>query len=360
MVKTMLDYIGESGKAIDHIIDNSDRLFQGFINGCINRSFDHIYLLGSGTSYNALMGIRTVVESLLDIHVTTINPEWFIDTYPLIGPTTLVIGLSHAGQSRSTIEALDYARNKGAYTIGVTGFLDAPINDHCEICVLMDSGEESVGAKTKGFFGSMTTIVMMSALLAKAKGLINSKTVDDLKARLHQCASMINENLSTSLQWFDHYQSQLTKYRRIIVTGYDGNIGALLEGTLKLVEGCRYSVVGYDQEEFMHGIYHSIDDKTLMIYLASRGRGYQRAVNLCEYIDQKHHNASIFITSKVYDGSAIPLMIKSHEDPWFKSFDYVVPLQVIAHQLSKAIGINANTSSDPNFHATMGSYVSNH
>ena len=107
----------------------------------------------------------------------------------------------------------------------------------------------------------------------------------------------------------------------------------------------------------MHGIYHSIDKHTLMIYLASNGRGYDRSIDLCNYVHQKHDNPSIVITSSSISVNGMVLTIESDEDPWFKSFEYVVPLQVIAHELSKAIGIDANTSSDPLFHATMGSYV---
>ena len=358
MVKTMLDYIDESESAILHIIHNADQLFQGFVNHFINMDIHMIYLVGSGTSYNALMAMRQGIETLMQVPVTTVYPEWLIDTYTLVKPGDMVVGLSHGGQSRSTIEALDYAKAKGAYTVAVSGFMDAPVIAHGDIGVYMASGEETVGAKTKGFFGSMVTVLLMFAYLSKAKGMIDGSTMDQLIKRIQKASRHIRVNKNHTLTWLKSSLNQLIPYRRIIVVGYDGNIGALMEGTLKLVEGCRYSVVGYDQEEFMHGIYHSIDKNTLMIYLASAGRGFKRAIDLCNYIHQKHDNPSIVITSSSsIEVNGMVLTIDSDEDPWFKSFEYVVALQVIAHELSKAIGIDANTSSDPLFHATMGSYV---
>ena len=358
MVKTMLDYIDESDAALHHIIAASDHLFQGFVTHFINQKIHMIYLIGSGTSYNALMAMRSGVEALMHIPVITVYPEWLIDAYTLVGPGDMVVGLSHGGHSRSTIEALDYAKTKGAYTVAVTGFMDAPIVMHGDIAVYMASGEETVGAKTKGFFGSMVTVLLMFAYLSKAKGYIDGSTMDHLVARIQKASGHISVNKTHTLNWLRSSLDLLTPYRRIIVVGYDGNIGALLEGSLKLIEGCRYSVAWYDQEEFMHGIYHSIDSNTLMIYLASTGRGYDRCIQLCNYIHQKHDNPSIVITSSSsIDVSGMVLTIESDEDPWFKSMEYVVALQVLAHELSKGIGIDANTSSDPLFHATMGSYV---
>lgn len=357
MVKTMLDYIDESEDAVGHIIENSDTLFQGFVDYFIHRNIHVIYMVGSGTSYNALLAMRTLVESLMKTNVIVTYPEWLIDQYTWIQPNDMVIGLSHGGQSRSTIEALDYAKQYGATTVAISGYVDSPIAQHGDITVLMDSGEEVVGAKTKGFFGSMATIALMFIDLAKAKGYIDGSTMESIKTRLIQSAHHITINKTMTLQWLDHHLDALTAIRRIIVVGYGGTIGALAEGTLKLMEGCRYSVVWYDQEEFMHGIYHSIDENTLMIYLGSNERSYSRCIQLCNYIHQKHHNSSIVITSNNPSVDAMVLPLTSSEDPWFKSFEYVVPLQVIAHELAKAIGINANTSSDPSFHSIMGSYV---
>ena len=52
--------------------------------------------------------------------------------------------------------------------------------------------------------------------------------------------------------------------------GYESCMSAMLEGTLKILEAVRYSVVGYEMEEFMHGVYHSIDQDTYLLYLGVR------------------------------------------------------------------------------------------
>ena len=64
----------------------------------------------------------------------------------------------------------------------------------------------------------------------------------------------------------------LKKCRRLIVLGYESCMSAMLEGTLKILEAVRYSVVGYEMEEFMHGVYHSIDQDTYLLYLGCPGK----------------------------------------------------------------------------------------
>ena len=51
----------------------------------------------------------------------------------------------------------------------------------------------------------------------------------------------------------------------------------MLEGTLKISESVRYSTQCYELEEFMHGIYHCIDQDTYMFYLGSVSYTHLRA-----------------------------------------------------------------------------------
>mgnify|MGYP003080081462 FL=1 len=149
----------------------------------------------------------------------------------------------------------------------------------------------------------------------------------------------------------------LKKCRRLIVLGYESCMSAMLEGTLKILEAVRYSVVGYEMEEFMHGVYHSIDQDTYLLYLGCPGKHYQRMVNMMKYFGERDHAHNYMVTSEKEQESKENFVYPFQNDPYFASMEYVVPLQVIARKLSLDLGIDCNISSDPNFHKKMGSYT---
>lgn len=70
----------------------------------------------------------------------------------------------------------------------------------------------------------------------------------------------------------------------------------MLEGTLKISESVRYSTQCYELEEFMHGIYHCIDQDTYMFYLGSGGQYFNRAIQLKRYFEEER-NAHCFLIS---------------------------------------------------------------
>ncbi|MGW8426243.1 MurR/RpiR family transcriptional regulator [Peribacillus simplex] len=63
-------------------------------------------------------------------------------TSAIANPETVVIGISNSGKSKPVIESLKLAKSKGAFTIGITSFEDAPINKYSDV-VLFTSTKSS-------------------------------------------------------------------------------------------------------------------------------------------------------------------------------------------------------------------------
>jgi len=161
-----------------------------------------------------------------------------------------------------------------------------------------------------------------------------------------------------SVDWYNHNKEELLKSRRMIIVGYEQCKSALMEGTLKVLDAVRYSVTGYELEEFMHGVYHSIDQETFMFYIGSEGQYYNRMMNMRNYFEKERGNKNFVITSdKGLEKDPRNLIFDFKNHPYFASLEYVVPLQVLARKLSSDLGIDCNISSDPGFHKKMGSYT---
>ena len=139
--------------------------------------------------------------------------------------------------------------------------------------------------------------------------------------------------------------------------GFGSGYALALEGSLKIAEATALAPVVYEMEEFMHGVYHSIDQDTYLLYLGCPGKHYQRMVNMMKYFGERDHAHNYMVTSEKEQESKENFVYPFQNDPYFASMEYVVPLQVIARKLSLDLGIDCNISSDPNFHKKMGSYT---
>ncbi len=353
----MYDYILESKDAVRNIVEQQDGIFADALAYLKDRDIEQVYILGSGTSYHAAVAAKNVVEDALGVKVINMYPMEFVDNERVFNTKTLVVGISHAGRSSSTIAALDKARELGLLTISMTAERERPIVDHADCTVYIEIGDEFAGPKTKGYIGSIATIAMLGVKLAVQQGRLSEAEKKGLEDRMLATSDRIPDIAARAWDWYKANAEDMKKCRRLIVLGYESCMSAMLEGTLKILEAVRYSVTGYELEEFMHGVYHSIDKDTYMLYLGCPGKHYQRMAAMKKYFEAERGTHSYMVSSDEGQSGPASFVYPFQNDRYFASMEYVVPLQVIARKLSLDLGIDCNLSSDPDFHKKMGSYT---
>ncbi len=355
--KDMYDYILESSEAVRRIVRNQDAILDEAVEYCSQKAVEQIYLLGSGTSYHAAVSAKRMMEDTLGVKVFAMYPMEFVDNEQVFNQHTLVVGISQAGRSTSTIAALDKARNQGLLTAAITAQLEAPVCSHADCSILLDVGEELAGPKTKGYEGSVATLALLALKLALKEEKIGLSQKKELEDRLTATADQIPDIAEKAWEWYKENKEDFLRCRRLIVIGCDSCMGAMLEGTLKILEAARYSVTGYELEEFMHGIYHAIDQDTYILYLGNKSRHLERMARMMKYFEEERGAHNYMLTSEEALRSSQNFVYLFKEDPYFASMEYVVPMQVLARKMSMDLGIDCNIPSDPEFHRKMGSYT---
>ena len=191
---------------------------------------------------------------------------------------------------------------------------------------------------------------------AEKTGKITGERKEELTRAMVETSDGIPDIAQKAWDWYKANKEDLLKCKRIIVIGCDSCMGAMLEGTLKILEAARYSVTGYELEEFMHGIYHAIDKDTYILYLGNKSKHLERMVHMMKYFEEERHAHNYMITSDESLATQRNLVYPFKEDGYFSSMEYVVPMQVLARKMSMDMGIDCNIPSDPLFHKKMGSY----
>lgn len=350
-------YILESADTVRKIIAEKEETMKEAVGYLADKDVRRIVVLGSGTSYHACVAAKRSMAKSLGIPVECMYPIDFKDSEIVRQEGTAVIGISQAGRSTSTILALQKAKELGYYTISCTSEQGTPVQEEGEAYLHLNVGEELSGPKTKGFIGSIAELSLFAAELAVRTGKMSEAEKAEIEKRLLASSENIPDIAEKAKAWTESNLDELSKCRRLIIVGYDSCIGAMMEGSLKILEGVRCSVTGYQMEEFMHGIYHSVWENDYIIYLAKPGEYYSRMKGMLRYFDEERHAHQFVITSDTaFEGQSNAFVYPFKDDEDFATMEYVVPLQVITKVVSVNLGIDCNIPSDTKFHQKMGSY----
>lgn len=354
----MYDYITETPTVLNHIIENRKVITKSFVNHFSDVPLEQIYILGSGTSYHAGLAVKAYVEEILQIKVMVMYPTQFERNEQVFNKSTLVIGVSQGGQSLSTIAGLDSASIKGLHTAAVSENPSALIFEHAMTSTEIEVGNEQCGAKTKGYSGTIMTLMLMMTELSLLKGNIDNEQSDAYIVRMKKVIENIGYVIVQTTDWYNRISRQIGMANRIIVIGYESTYANVLEGALKILETVRIGVEGYDIEEFFHGIYNSINSSTHIFYLASKGDYKPRTIRLREILKEwTEHHYLITSPDDVDVQSGNDLFCDFCEDPLFSVWEYIIPLQIVACLASLEQGINPDIPKDPSFHERIGSKV---
>lgn len=82
------------------------------------------------------IGIRSQVHSDADIQLIMAS---------MLGPKDVAIAISHSGRSRSVVEAMKIAKERGATTICITKYDKSPLIKHCDISIYTATVDATVG-----------------------------------------------------------------------------------------------------------------------------------------------------------------------------------------------------------------------
>ena len=153
----MLDYVQLAHVRMGENLERSSELVAQLVDIFQSGSFDALRIVASGSSRHAADCARDYLQDALQMQVSVVTPEAFVDfehTYP---QHALNIAVSQSGYSTNTIAALDYMRAHDMAAVALTANVEAPIKEHADIVLDYGVGVESVDFVTLGVRCSLST-----------------------------------------------------------------------------------------------------------------------------------------------------------------------------------------------------------
>lgn len=239
----MLEEIRQQPAALNLFLENEAGRFEKLRERFARSRPRFITLAGRGTSDNAGLFGRYLIEVLTGIPVTLAAPSvttLYGGRHDYAG--ALVVGLSQSGESTDVNLTLEEARRSGAVAIGVTNNPASAMARLVDETVPLHAGAEQSVAATKTWTAELLAMYLLAWSLGARLELDDIRRIPEWTAGALECEPAIAGRA-------DAYRSM----QRAVVLGRGFTFCNALETALKLMEACYVAAVSFSSAEFLHG-----------------------------------------------------------------------------------------------------------
>jgi glutamine---fructose-6-phosphate transaminase (isomerizing) len=242
------------------------------------RSIERIELVACGTAfYAALVGAAAIQDWTGVPARATVGSEFRYSPPPL-GENVLVIAVTQSGETADTIAPTRYAREKGSPIVAVTNTVGSAITREADVVLFLQAGPEIAVAASKTFVTQVTTLVILAAAVAKARGTLSAEQEMELGAALRALPEGAARALANSAV-APELARRYVNSRGFMFVGRGYTYPTALEGALKLKEVSYVHAEGYAAGELKHGPISLLDAECPLVAVATRSSVYDKLIS---------------------------------------------------------------------------------
>ena len=308
------------------------------------RALRRIVIVACGTAYHAGVVGRYVIEEWGRLPVEPdIASEW-IYRNPVIGPDTLVIGISQSGETRDTIQAMKLARELGARTVAITNQMGSQITREVDSSLYTRTGLEVGVAATKTFSAQVGLMYLIGLELARVRQTLPPAEIEFILDEVYRLPQKMREFLSRSHP-IDEIATKFYRDPFFLFLGRHIGLPVALEGALKLKEISYIPTEAYSAGEMKHGPIALLEEGTPVVVVATRmNTVYDKVVsNIQETRARGAHVIAIATEGNEEIQHHADDVIYIPDSPAFlQAVLATLPLQLLAYRIARLRGLNVD------------------
>ncbi len=242
------------------------------------RRVTRVELVACGTaSYAALVGAAALQDWTGLPARVTVGSEFRYSPPPL-DANTLVIAVTQSGETADTIAPTRWAREQGCPIVAVTNTVGSAITREANAVMFLQAGPEIAVAASKTFVTQVTTLIVLAAAIAKARGSLGLEH----ELELGQALRALPEAAARALELAKDVPAMAERYlgaRGFMFIGRGYTLPGALEGALKLKEVSYIHAEGYAAGELKHGPISLLDAECPLVAVATKSRVYEKLIS---------------------------------------------------------------------------------
>ena len=299
---------------------------------------DNLIILGCGTSFYAGQHGSFFFKDLCHFNIVNVidGADFTKDDIPKIGNTALLF-ISQSGETKDLHRCIEIGKQHNLFLIGLVNVVDSLIAREVDCGCYLNAGREVGVASTKSYTSQVILLSLIAVWFSQNKDINHQKRKFYIK-NLRLLPNDINNILQYSESKVIKIIDKLFLNRNsCFLLGKGKSHSVAKEGALKIKEISYIHAEGYSTSALKHGPFALLNETFPVIILAPNDDNYSKSENAYEEI--KSRNAPIlFITDRKDTEKENVLLIP--ENNTFRDLLSIIPLQLVAYQLSIRRGIN--------------------
>ncbi|XP_075662206.1 glutamine--fructose-6-phosphate aminotransferase [isomerizing] 1 [Castanea sativa] len=303
-----------------------------------------IVFIGCGTSYNAALAARPILEELSGVPVTMEVASDLLDRQGPIYREDTAVFVSQSGETADTLLALEYALENGALCVGITNTVGSAIARHTHCGVHINAGAEIGVASTKAY----TSQIVVMAMLALA---IGGDTISNEAKREATIDGLIDlPNKVREVLQLDQEMKDLAKLliaeQSLLVFGRGYNYATALEGALKVKEVALMHSEGILAGEMKHGPLALVDENLPIVVIATRDACFSKQQSVIQQLHARKGRLIVMCSkgdaAAVCPGESCRAIEVPQVEDCLQPVVNIIPLQLLAYHLTVLRGFNVD------------------
>ncbi|XP_027930062.1 glutamine--fructose-6-phosphate aminotransferase [isomerizing] 2 [Vigna unguiculata] len=303
-----------------------------------------VVFIGCGTSYNAALAARPILEELSGVPVTMEIASDLLDREGPIYREDTAVFVSQSGETADTLLALEYALENGALCVGITNTVGSAIarNTHCGVHI--NAGAEIGVASTKAYTSQIVVMVML-ALAIGGDTISNQARREAIIDGLFDLPNKVREALKLDQEMKD-LAKLLIAEQSLLVFGRGYNYATALEGALKVKEVALMHSEGILAGEMKHGPLALVDENLPILVVATRDACFSKQQSVIQQLHARRGRLIVMCSkgdaSSVCPNESCRVVEVPQVEDCLQPVINVVPLQLLAYHLTVLRGFNVD------------------
>ena len=326
-------------RIVDGMIDlSADGVPDEVLKGC-----ERICVVACGTALHAGLVAKVLVQSKLNMHMAVEYASEFMYGDPVIDDKTLVLAISQSGETIDTLEALKYARKKGAKSIAVINVKGSSIARESDYVMYTAAGPEIAVASTKAYTTQLITLFLLIGRMAKVRGLLDDAAEKEYLENLVQAPDKMQQVLDQR-QDIHKIARQMLDAKDAFMIGRGLDYSILLEGALKLKEVSYIHTEAYASGELKHGTIALITENTPVVATVTQTKLKDKELSNIREVQSRGASVVLMVKdgfeladAEYADVFTLPAMADE-----FMVFPASVALQLLAYYVSMDKGLDVD------------------
>ena len=302
---------------------------------------DNITVIACGTAMHAGLIGKHIIEKTCGVPVTVNMASEYMYNEPIINERTLVICVSQSGETIDTLEALKYARKKGARSLSIVNVKGSTIARESENVIYTNAGPEIAVASTKAYTTQVAVFYLICAKMAYLRGKLNEAETADFMAELAKIPAAVQDVLDRR-DAIHHLSNGLLTAEHTFMIGRGLDYPTLLEASLKLKEISYIHSEAFASGELKHGTIALITEQTPVIALLTQDFLMSKQVSNIREVQSRGANVLTFIKkSLVSDHVATSFELPDLKND-FMAIPAIIAMQLLAYYVSSDKGLDVD------------------